>query len=122
MYIIIGVVVVLGLVIGGFFIINGNYTNTTNSNSGGNNTAVPAGTIVISQEVFDPGTITVNKGDTVTWQNNDSIDHTVVADDGSFDLGTVAGGAKVQHAFNQVGTFKYHCSIHTFMKGVVIVK
>lgn len=125
MYVIIGIVVVLILGVGGYFALNGNSANNSSSGSnsnGNNNNPVPAGTVVISQETFKPGTITVNKGETVTWQNNDSIDHTVVADDGSFDLGTIAGGAKVQRTFDTVGTFKYHCSIHTFMKGMVIVK
>ena len=114
MYTVIGIIIVLVLAIGGYFA----FSNKSNTN----NNAIPTGTVVISQEVFDPGTITISKGDSVTWENKDSIDHTVVADDGSFDLGTVAGGASVKHIFSQTGTFKYHCSIHTFMKGSVVVK
>lgn len=123
MYIVIGVIIVLILAVGGYFVFSSNTANNSSSSGNSNtNNTVPAGTVVISQETFDPGTITVKKGDTVTWQNNDSIDHTVVADDGSFDLGTIASGTKVQHTFTTVGTFKYHCSIHTFMKGAVVVK
>jgi len=125
MYTVISIIIVLVLAIGGYFAFSNNYAKNSSgdsNNSNTNNNAIPAGTVVISQEVFDPGTITISKGDMVTWQNKDSIDHTVVADDGSFDLGTVAGGKSVKHTFDQTGTFKYHCSIHTFMTGSVVVK
>lgn len=76
----------------------------------------------IVQSAFGSATITISKGDTVTWKNDDSYLHRIVADDGSFDLGDQPNGASVKHTFTQAGTYAYHCSVHPFMKGTVIVK
>lgn len=117
---IIVILIVLGLGIGLYFVYNNKYMPmNNNTNNAQNNTA---GTVTIHNLAFSPTTITINKGDTVTWQNNDSIVHHIVADDNSFDLGDMVGGGKSTYTFNTVGTFNYHCSIHTYMTGVVIVK
>lgn len=112
-------VLVIALGIGGYFIYN-NYYKTKSVNN--NQTTVMPGVVTIQDFSFKPGAITINKGDTVTWQNNDSFVHRIVADDNSFDLGSMAGGGSTSHRFNEMGTFGYHCSIHTYMKGEVVVK
>jgi len=71
---------------------------------------------------FNPANIVVNKGTTVTWTNDDSFDHTIVADDKSFDSGNLSKGKSFSHEFDQVGTFSYHCSIHSSMKGKITVQ
>jgi plastocyanin len=71
---------------------------------------------------FNPGNITVAVGDTVTWTNNQAgVPHTVTADAGAFDSGTVASGAAFTFSFTTAGTFTYHCNIHPFMHGTVTV-
>ena len=70
---------------------------------------------------FNPGTLTVKAGDTVTWTNTSGTPHTVTADDGSFDSGTVTASAPFEHVFSAAGTFAYHCSIHSSMKATIIV-
>jgi len=70
---------------------------------------------------FGPNTLTVAKGITVTFINDDNTTHTVTADDGSFDSGNVAPGATYKHTFNAAGSFAYHCKIHTNMKATVSV-
>ncbi len=130
MYLIIGFIVILLLAVGGYLFFNNNRTSAPSSgndstNSGGSSTQSPtpaAGTVNIEGNAFSPTTITINRGETVTWQNNDSVSHRVAADDGSFDLGDQASGAKVKFTFNTAGTFTYHCTIHSFMKGIVVVK
>lgn len=129
-YLIIGFIIILLLAVGGYLFFNNNRTSAPSggndaTNNGGSTTQIPtptAGTVNIEGNAFNPTTITINKGETVTWQNNDSVPHRVAANDGSFDLGDQPGGAKVQFTFNIVGTFNYHCTIHSFMKGIVIVK
>lgn len=123
-YIIIAVVVVIVVAIGGYFVINSNNINKMNapSNNGSNSQTITPGTVSMHNFAFDPATITVNKGDTVIWQNNDSVTHHVAADDGSFDLGGQSGGVTVKFTFTKTGMFNYHCTIHTAMAGVVIVK
>jgi len=97
-----------------------------NSNQGSNNKpslqSAVAGTVLIQNFSFSPTTITINKGDEVTWQNNDQSIHKIVADDNSFSLGDMSNGGTSKHIFSVAGTYNYHCSIHPEMKGVVIVK
>ena len=69
--------------------------------------------------VFSPDTITVTKGTTVTWTNKDSAAHTVKGT--GFISGTLNQGQTYSHTFNEAGTFEYECSIHTSMRGKVIV-
>lgn len=71
---------------------------------------------------FNPGGSTVAVGDTVTWTNNQAgVSHTVSADAGAFDSGTVASGATFSFTFTTPGTFAYHCNIHPNMHGTVTV-
>ena len=79
-------------------------------------------TVSMANLSFNPATITVMAGTTVTWMNADSVPHTVTADNGSFDKGTVAPGMSVSMTFSTPGTFAYHCNIHPFMHGTVTVQ
>ncbi len=78
--------------------------------------------IAISGFKFDPATITIPVGTTVTWTNQDSADHLVAGDDGSWKSETLAKGATYSHTFDKTGTYTYICKIHTTMKGTIIVK
>ena len=71
---------------------------------------------------FVASSTTVTKGTTVTWTNNDYTTHTVTADDNSFSSGNLNQGDAYSYTFDSIGTFKYHCSIHTVMTGSVVVK
>jgi len=70
---------------------------------------------------FDPSTVQVGVGDTVDWRNTGTMEHSVTADDGSFDSGLVAVSGTYTHTFATVGTFSYHCTPHPWMKGTVVV-
>jgi plastocyanin len=78
--------------------------------------------VTIQNFAFNPSTIEVAVGTTVTWTNQDTAGHTVTADDGSFDSKTLATGATFQQTFSTAGTFTYHCTIHSSMKATVTVK
>jgi plastocyanin len=81
-----------------------------------------AGTAVgIATNAFNPTSVTVAVGGVVTWANADPTTHTVTFDTGP-DCGRLAQGATVSRTFDAAGTFAYHCSIHTFMKGTVVVQ
>ncbi|HEV8490094.1 MAG TPA: cupredoxin family copper-binding protein [Candidatus Limnocylindrales bacterium] len=71
---------------------------------------------------FDPATVTVDVGDSVTWTNNDSVGHTATADGGSFDTGSIGGGQSDSVTFTAAGSFPYHCTIHPQMTGTVVVQ
>ena len=70
---------------------------------------------------FDPNTIEVSAGDTVTWTNDDNFTHTVKVE-GQEDH-KVGKGESVSIAFPKPGTYKYVCTLHSMdMKGTVIVR
>ncbi|MEN9558765.1 MAG: hypothetical protein RL141_1134 [Candidatus Parcubacteria bacterium] len=68
---------------------------------------------------FVPSSFTIKRGTTVTWTNDDSMDHTVKGS--GFDSGMLAPGQSYSHTFNTVGSFDYVCSIHPTMQGTVNV-
>jgi plastocyanin len=74
-------------------------------------------------EAFVPPQISVSSdGNIVSWTNEDSTEHTVTADDGSFDSGPISPGDTFENTIDSPGDFGYHCAIHPFMTGVVIVE
>jgi plastocyanin len=81
----------------------------------------PGNAVTISVSAFRPDAITVSAGTTITWTNEDPVAHTVTADDGSWDSGSLARGATFSHTFEAAGTYAYHCTIHPGMKGTVVV-
>jgi plastocyanin len=82
--------------------------------------------------VFWLPTVTVPVGATVLWTNNDSLNpHTVTSDTGLFDSVSLTEmdesalpfqDASFSYTFTERGTFKYHCSIHPWMVGEVVVE
>jgi len=71
---------------------------------------------------FDPASIAITKGTTVTWTNKDSAQHTVTEIKiNGFSSETLNQGQTYTHTFNETGTFEYQCHLHTSMKGKVIV-
>jgi plastocyanin len=74
-----------------------------------------------NDQSFDPPQISVPTGSTVFWTNDDSIQHTVTSDEGLFDAGPISPGNTFENTFDSAGEFNYHCAIHPFMTGVVIV-
>ena len=85
-------------------------------------TPAPSATAVkIVDFGFSPDAVTVRIGTTVRWTNAGQADHTVTADAGAFDSGTLAPGVSFSFTFRTAGTFAYHCAIHPFMKGTITV-
>jgi len=95
---------------------NSGYGSSSNSNN--NN---QSNTVSIENMLYNPGSLTVKAGTTVSWTNNDNVDHTVTANDGSFDSGAIKMGSKYSHTFSTTGTFAYHCTFHANMKASVVV-
>jgi plastocyanin len=119
------IVIVIGiLVIGGYFlysVLNGG--PGTNLNNRGNAGGSTSKSVEISGFAFNPGTLTINVGEQVTWTNKDSASHTVTSDSGSeLASSTFGNGKTYSYTFNTAGTYNYHCSIHTSMKGTIIVQ
>lgn len=71
---------------------------------------------------FQPGTLTVMAGTSVTWVNHDDVPHTVYENDKRFKSGTLDTDAKFSYTFTSPGTYSYYCSLHPRMTGQIIVK
>jgi plastocyanin len=72
---------------------------------------------------FHPDEVTIAKGDTITFTNNDEFIHQiyVAAQDFGFDTKEKAPGETDTESFTTAGTFEVHCHIHPKMKLVVHV-
>jgi YVTN family beta-propeller protein len=77
--------------------------------------------VTIAQFAFSPATLTVANGQSVTWTNSDPVQHTTTSDNPGWDSGPMPPGATFTTTFTTPGTFAYHCSIHPFIHGTVIV-
>jgi plastocyanin len=78
----------------------------------------------------DNVTVVIGVNNTVEWTNNDTqnggTDHTVTSTSvpsgaKSFDSGIMAEGATFTQTFTVPGTYEYHCTIHSWMTGSVVV-
>ncbi|HEX7182213.1 MAG TPA: Calx-beta domain-containing protein [Thermoanaerobaculia bacterium] len=81
-------------------------------------------TVELGASAFIPSSVTINVGDTVTWINDTGIEHTVTANNGSFNSGPPDDSFTFSHTFDTAGTFGYHCQPHQLlgMVGQVIVE
>jgi amicyanin len=78
--------------------------------------------VKIDNFTFEPATVTVAEGTTVTWTNRDDIPHTVVSDDKGFKSKAMDTDEKFSFTFTKPGTYSYFCSIHPKMTGKVVVQ
>jgi plastocyanin len=83
----------------------------------------PTRTVLIQDFSFKPAHITIKRGTKVRWINKDPHPHTASAiNPRRFDSGRLAPGKRYTHTFKSLGKKRYHCEIHPFMKGSVVVK
>jgi len=88
----------------------------------------PAGAAVKPQEVniefsdYRPSQLDILPGETVNWTNVSQRTHTVTSDTGLFDSDSVVQNAHFVFRFDEVGTYRYHCTIHPSITGEVDVR
>jgi len=79
--------------------------------------------IKIDNFAFSPATLTVSDDGPIAVANDDSTAHTFTADDGhSFDTGPIDTGASASVTAPKPGRYPYHCTIHPFMHGTLVVR
>jgi LPXTG-motif cell wall-anchored protein len=88
--------------------------------------------VSMGDNFYDPSTVTVTAGETVTWTHTGELPHTVTADDGSFDSSPncpdqtnqcMQSGDSFSQTFNSEGNFGYFCKVHgQSMSGTVVVE
>ena len=76
----------------------------------------------ITDEAFEPATITIAPGTTVRWTNDGKEKHTVSSTTGAWESGDVLPGKDFTATFTQPGTFEYYCKYHKGMKATIVVK
>ena len=81
--------------------------------------AAPAA-VTVQGFAFNPPTIQVAVGGTVTWTNRDSVPHTATGSD--FRTGPIQPGQSASATFASAGRFAYQCSIHNTMRGEIVVQ
>lgn len=96
---------------------------STGSNTGGTGSKGGPGTneVWIQGMAFNPASITVAAGTTITWTNKDAVIHTVTSDTNLFDSGSIGTNGTYSRTFATAGTYSYHCTIHPTMTATVIV-
>jgi len=69
--------------------------------------------------------VVMSKGAIATFRNFDAVQHDVVSDKGLFSSAKIGIGASYAIASTHSlppGTYKFHCSLHNWMKGQLIVR
>ena len=77
--------------------------------------------VTIDNFTFSPAELKVKVGDTVTWTNHDDIPHTVVSA-GKFRSKTMDTDNTFTFTFTSAGDYKYFCSLHPHMTGMITVE
>ena len=83
--------------------------------------AVETTNVMIDNFTFEPAQLTVKVGTTITWKNRDDIPHTVVSA-GKFRSKTMDTDDSYSFTFTAAGDYKYFCSLHPHMTGIVKVE
>lgn len=79
--------------------------------------------ITIDNFEFSPGDAVVAPGTTVVFTNDDSVDHSIVADGDAFaGSPTLKPGDTYQVTLTDPGSYPYKCGIHSFMTGTITVQ
>lgn len=78
-------------------------------------------TVQIVKSGFTPTATTVTVGDTVTWKNSDTVNHQVVANDGSFASQVLKPGDTFSQTFSKADKVSYHDALNTSDRGTVTV-
>jgi plastocyanin len=78
--------------------------------------------VTILNFAFEPKRLVVSPGTRVIWTNKDSEPHTVTSDRAVFHSEAINTGGHYALVVRRNGTFTYHCQIHPFMHGALVVK
>jgi plastocyanin len=117
------IVLIVVLVAAGLYYLTANRTQSPNVEQNVQNVQNVQTRVDISNFAFSPASLTVAKGSTVVWTNNDSAPHNITFDNSGIPASPTMqpGGATYSYTFTSAGTYAYHCSIHPNMLGQVVV-
>ena len=80
-----------------------------------------------NDECYIPSKMTVKPGETVYWKNQDAAFHSVTSGfyddpDGLFDSELLDPEDIFSYKFTEEGIYDYYCTLHPWMKGVILVE
>lgn len=78
-------------------------------------------TVIMDAVKFEPATLTVKRGATVSFVNKDPFPHTATSA-GNFDSKEIAAGKTWKYVAKKAGRFDYTCTLHPNMKGTLVVE
>jgi plastocyanin len=78
-------------------------------------------TVDINHFAYHPPTLTIAAGSSVAFSNTSRVTHTATRN-GSFTTGRIKPGGSVVVRFTRRGVYSYHCQIHPFMHGKIVVR
>jgi YVTN family beta-propeller protein len=82
----------------------------------------PANLIIsMNNFAFSPPLLLIYPGQTVVWNNNDSVDHAVAFTEGATGSQTISPGQSYSRKFEKPGDYDYFCPIHNYMTGKIVV-
>ena len=76
----------------------------------------------MKQQTFVPQKMVVATGATISWINDDTVPHSVTADDGRFDSGPILPGQSFKWTAGKAGDVAYHCIYHPSMTATLTVR
>jgi plastocyanin len=95
-------------------------TPTTPPATTGGSTTPVAVTVSMKNIAFDPASVDIALGDSVTFVNNDTVQHVVAGD--TWTSGAIDPGQTFTQKFTTAGANPVSCTIHPSMKMTVNVK
>ncbi len=81
----------------------------------------PTRTVTMPAKLYEPASLDILVGTTVSWKNDDSTNHTATAENDAFASGYIPPGGTFSYTFTRQGRFEFRCTIHKQMRGVVDV-
>jgi|GEM_PF-3228635 len=96
--------------------------NDTTDDQAADNDVVDTTEVTVNEDGFNPETIRVMLGDTVTWTNTGQEDVTITSDDDLFNSSLIGPGETYSYTFNVAGTFDYSSEEDFMTSGTVIVE
>lgn len=98
-------------------------TGSTTGGAKGGSGGPGTNEVWIQGMAFSPSTITVAAGTTITWTNQDAVNHTVTSTDntGLLNSSTISNGGTYSYMFATAGTYAYYCKVHPSMTATVVV-
>jgi len=78
--------------------------------------------IIVKDFMFQPMSLIVTAGATVTWINKDDEPHSVKSETGLFSSGAMDTNESYSFRFEKPGTYHFTCTLHPRMTGTIVVQ